>query len=62
MVAEAPQPIQGTQLAEYRSETSWCVRISSQLMKPLEAVVFYVGHGQGATVVDLNTHTRTLIV
>ena len=60
VVAEAPQAVQGTQLAQYRSESSWCFLVCRQLMKPLEAVVLYVGDGQGARVVNLNTHIHTL--
>lgn len=59
VAAEAPQPIQGAQLAQHRSETSRCVLVSGQIMKSLEAVVFYVGDGQGAAVVNLNTHTQS---
>ncbi|KAF3836720.1 hypothetical protein F7725_004184 [Dissostichus mawsoni] len=44
--AETPQPVQSTQFAENRSEISRCVLINGQVMEPLQAVVFYVGHRQ----------------
>lgn len=60
VAVEAPQSIQGTQLAKYWSETSWCVLINSDFMKPLETVVFNVGNGQGTAIINLNARTHKI--
>lgn len=53
VAAEAPQPVQSTQLTEDWSETSRCVRGSSHIVKPLQAVVLNVGDGQRTAVINL---------